>query len=131
MTTQLGWAFVIALSLSGCVTLHHISIGDIDNTQPDRTRRFEIEIEAAALNEEEIASAVSPWLYNSVAFFSMGPRTGNPRRNDSMGGSLLEQIYQRCPSGKVTGLTSRRETNALGYASIEVLRVSGYCIIEE
>ena len=59
---------------------------------------------------------------------TMGPKTGVPGRRPILADSLVEQMYEKCPSGEITGVTSRRETVRAPFASVETIRIQGYCI---
>ncbi|GAM63381.1 hypothetical protein JCM19232_1528 [Vibrio ishigakensis] len=40
----------------------------------------------------------------------------------------MQQVNAQCPSHKLTGLTSVRESTNVGTVSGEVVRVDGFCI---
>ncbi len=120
-----------AIAASGCLTLFHVTVGDIDATKPDKMRRFEVELKAGGFDENAILEYISDTAYNIVDLGSMGPRTGRPLRKPSMGGSLIEELYKKCPSGNITGLLSTRENKYYFIYQTEIIRVSGYCILED
>lgn len=116
--------------MTGCMTLHHVQVGEVDNTGPMGAHRFEVSTEIAGLDEQAVASVISSGLGDIFAYGSMGPRTGIPHRSDDLTGDLVEQMLRACPSGAITGITSRRETLHVPFAGEESIRVVGYCIVE-
>lgn len=125
-----------AFLFTGCAQLHHAQVGNID----DRTAntKFEILVSETGVNVEEIGSILKATSRNprnndggriadAIALFQMGPRTGNPVYNKDYAEKLVYLIYEKCPSGKVTGLMSIRETRKYPVISGEIVKVTGYC----
>lgn len=121
----------VAIGATGCLTPFHVSVGDIDNTHQDTMRHFSVEIVAGGLDENAFVGYFSDSLDSLLYAFSQGPRTGRPLRKSSIGGSLVEEIYKKCPSGRVTGLMTVRESKSFYFYRTETVRVSGYCILED
>jgi hypothetical protein len=63
-----------------------------------------------------------------ISMFQMGPRTGNLVFNDTYAEGILLNLYQACPSGRITGLMSIRETRKYPVISGEIIKVTGYCL---
>ena len=63
-----------------------------------------------------------------ISLFQMGPRTGNLVYNDSYAEGLLLRLYETCPSGKITGLSSIRESRKYPVISGEIVKITGYCV---
>lgn len=63
-----------------------------------------------------------------IALFQQGPRTGNPVYVEGYAEKLIYEIYEKCPSGKITGVTSIRETRKYPVISGEIVKVSAYCV---
>lgn len=130
-------AVVCTITLSGCTVLHHVQVGQIDNRQPETLVPFTILMSETGVSTEEIgkiakatnsyggdnASAVA----DIVGMFQVGPRTGNPIYNPKYAEKLIYEIYQKCPSGRVTSLMSIREMKKYPVISGEIVKVTGYC----
>ena len=66
-----------------------------------------------------------------IALFQMGPKTGNPVFNPAYSDNLILKLRTLCPSGRITGLTSIRETNKYPVISGEIVKLTGYCFKED
>lgn len=115
--------------LAGCMHLHHVQLGEIDNTSELGARRFDVEVMVGGLDEEAVIAEVASSFSTIFSYGSMGPRTGIPRRRGSLSADIHDKVYEACPSGEVTGVTSRRETLQVPFGGVEILRVTGYCIV--
>lgn len=122
-------------SLSGCITLHNTSIGDISKGG----KKFFVEITDIGINVERTSKLIGEMtkkeqdadnVKNIIGLFQWGPRTGNPVYNISAWSKLGEKILEQCPSGQVHSLVSNREFRDFYYGSAEGVRVSGYCMGE-
>ena len=61
--------------------------------------------------------------------FQMGPRTGNPVYNERYAEDLLFLIKQKCPNGRVSGLTiTREQSERYPVISGEIVKVTGHCL---
>jgi len=133
----------VSLLLSGflqsCVYLHHVQIGDIDQRQKNSLERFEVMVSETGINLDE-ATAIAKRLAGTqkardqmeqinsiVSMFQMGPRTGNLVFNETYAEPILELILSRCPSGRITGLTSLREMKKYPVISGEIVKITGWC----
>lgn len=126
--------------LSACAQLHHVAIGDIDNRPGYVKKPFDIKVSETGINLQE-ASHIGRALMNErqgrdmekimgiVSLFQMGPRTGEPVFVKDYAKDLVQVIYEKCPSGRVTGLMSVRETRKYPVVSGEIVKVTGYCLI--
>ena len=64
-----------------------------------------------------------------LGMFQMGPRTGNPVYNERYAEDLLFLIKQKCPNGRVSGLTMTREqSERYPVISGEIVKVTGHCL---
>lgn len=129
----IGFLFIF----SGCAILHRVQVGNVDNRDSQVQIPFEILLSETGVNTEEIGrlgrmsksqggDKVAD-IAQMVALFQMGPRTGNPTYNPHFAEKLIYEIYQRCPSGSVTGLMSIREMRKYPAVSGEIVKVTGYC----
>ena len=127
-----------ALPLVGCASLHHAQLDEIDNTR-GRLEPFELHVSELGVNTREagqVASAVSRNRAGSTAaaiieLFQFGPKTGNPVFDDAYADVIADDILARCPSGRVTGLMSLRESTKYYAVSGEYVTVRGYCIVDD
>ena len=126
--------------ITGCAQLHHVQVGEIVSHPRYVQKPFEINLSETGVNLQEvsdIAKATSSGqgsedVQNAMAIiglFQMGPRTGNPVFVKDYAKNLIQLIYEKCPSGKVTGLMSIRETRKYPVISGEIVKVTGYCLI--
>ena len=127
------------LMLGGCSQLHHVHIGEIDQSQGTLTP-FTLKVnelgfdaaKAAKIGADVAKSASTSEDLEIVAFIlainNFGPKTGNPVYNDAYADQVLAEVIKVCPSKKLTGLTSVREATNVGPVSGEVVRINGYCI---
>lgn len=130
----------LACLLPGCAQLHHVQVGDIHNAPGYVKKPFDIKISETGVNLEE-AGAISKQVLKDkagdnaqaiaglIGLFQMGPRTGNPVYNKNYAANLVQVIYEKCPSGNVTGLVSIRETRKYPVVSGEIVKVTGYCLM--
>lgn len=137
--SALALAGIMATILGSCVVMHHAQVGDIDNRR-GMGKRFEVMVSEMGFNLDE-ATSIAKSLTRSkaarsdlgranaiVSMFQSGPRTGNLVLDDSYARDLVELIKARCPSGRVTGLTSVRESNKYPVISGEIVKITGYCL---
>ena len=134
----LGW---LALCLSSCAVLHHVQLGDIDNTRKWDLKPIDIKVSETGIDIEgaiNIGKAISrnkktreqlDTINDIISLFQMGPRTGNLVFNDSYAESLILQLYEVCPSGRLTGVTSIRESMKYPVISGEIVKITGYCLV--
>jgi len=127
------------LMLGGCSQLHHVHIGEIDQSQGTLTP-FTLKVnelgfdaaKAAKIGADVAKSASTSEDLELVAFIlaisNFGPKTGNPVYNDAYADQVLAEVIKVCPSKRLTGLTSVREATNAGPVSGEVVRINGYCI---
>ncbi|KGJ90145.1 hypothetical protein [Colwellia psychrerythraea] len=132
----LGLSFLL---MGGCSQLHHVHIGDIDQSQGTLTP-FTIQVnelgfdlaKTAEIGAEVAKSSSTSEDLELVAFIlaisNFGPKTGNPVYNDAYAAKVLAEVIKVCPSKKLTGLTSVREATNVGPVSGEVVSIKGYCI---
>jgi hypothetical protein len=123
--------------LGGCATLHHAQLDEIDATS-GHLEPFEIHVSNVGVDVKEAGEAASalsrsrqPSKFASVMeAFTFGPKTGDITFDDAYADVLAEEIIQRCPSGRITGLVSLRESAKYYVVSGEYVTVRGFCIVE-
>lgn len=122
---------------AGCAVLHKVQIGQVDSRDDDAYIPFEILLNETGVAVEEIGTIARATQTRAgddaagaaaiISLFQIGPRTGKPVYNERYAEKLIFEIYQRCPTGKVTGLMSIRETRSYPAISGEIVKVTGYC----
>jgi hypothetical protein len=129
----------LALAFSGCAFLHHVQIGDIDSRK-GKLVPFDIKLSETGFNLDEAANVASSLTRSSAAqddiagvrallgLFQWGPTTGNPVFTEKYAESLAALLYERCPSGRVTGLMAIREMRKYPVVSGEIVKLTGYCV---
>ena len=125
------------LSVTGCATLHHVQVGQVDGRDATVGIPFEVMVSETGISTEEIdgiARVASQGGNNAVSgiaaivsLFQMGPRTGNPVYTERYAEKLIYQIYEKCPSGEISDLMSIRETRKYPVISGEIVKITGLC----
>jgi len=129
---------VMALG-QGCAVLHSAQVGDIDSQTVLNGKRFEIKMVEVGVDIDgtsDFASDIggrygrekeTDAIGDGVKISNLGPTTGNPVFRVDYSDALIERIKWECPSGKVSGLMSVRETAKYGLVSGEYVTLVGYC----
>ena len=131
---------VIGILICGCAQLHHVQYGEIYSPQGYVKKPFDIKMSETGVNIKEIGAISKAVLNNrsgdnlgkaaeALSLFQMGPRTGNPVYSKDYTKNLAQLIYEKCPSGNVSGLYSVRETRKYPVVSGEIVKITGYCLI--
>jgi hypothetical protein len=128
---------LLAASSVGCVSLHHAQLDEIDG-QRGRLVPFEIHVSETGVNTRAVGAVASvaaqsskpSQLANLVALFQFGPKTGDVVYDDKFADMVAGEILVRCPSARVTGLMSVRESTKYYAMSGEYVTVRGYCIVD-
>lgn len=130
----------LTLGLGGCASLHSTQIGEVDSNAVSRGRKFELMVSETGFNLDE-AAAIGKALTNDaktrreigtaqllISLFQMGPKTGNPVLDEKYADDLFHRLKEQCPSGKMSGLMSTRESAKYPVVSGEIVKIVGYCI---
>ena len=129
-------------TVMGCAQLHHVQVGEINSHADYVQKPFDIKISESGVNIGEAARISKVFLNKdrardagniaaAIGLFQMGPRTGNPVYVKGYAKNLVQLLYEKCPSGNITGLMSIRETRKYPVVSGEIVRVTGYCLIKK
>lgn len=131
---------LILMSLCSCAKLHHVQVGDIDATQGGTMTPFELKVSETGVNFEEAGrvldalggskgrAGIGEKASGYLGMIQMGPHTGEPVFSDKYAANLARDIYKECPSGRITGVMSIRETRKYPVISGEIVKVTGYCL---
>ena len=129
-------SLVLIMFLSSCAYVYQVQVGDIDDRESFESSPFEIKVSEKGFNLEE-AGEIAEALGNDsgkkvgdlLGMFQMGPRTGNPVYNERYAEDLLFLIKQKCPNGRVSGLTiTREQSERYPVISGEIVKVTGHCL---
>lgn len=138
-TLTAGFKVLTIGLLAGCATLHSAQVGDVDSQTVLTGERFEIKLVELGVDIEEvgeIARDLSKYtkredeadtVVDLIKMANSGPSTGYPVFDVKYSDSLIDKLKSACPSGKVSGLTSVRETADYGLVSGEIVKLIGYC----
>lgn len=134
---------MLATSLSGCAVLHHVQLSDIDNRSRFSMQPIDIKVSEIGVDLHEASSIGGAMTRNShdrdalgnimaiIQSFQMGPRTGAPVYTEHYADKLIYQLHSQCPSGKLTGLQSIRESREYPVIKGEIVKITGYCLREK
>ena len=126
------------LFLNGCAFLHQFQMSSIDSEAVMTGKKFEIIVSETGVNLQEAADTAKLFTQSQqtrkemqqindiISMFQMGPRTGNMVFNEKYADSIMRAIQLECPSRKISGLTSIRETAKYPVVSGEIVRITGY-----
>lgn len=128
------------LLMQSCAVLYSVQMTDLDQTQCELIP-FEIKVSEFGIDGAKVAQigaiVTSGQTSNNLkavrdimAIVQFGPRTGNPVYSEKYADQLAQAVYQQCPSGKLTGLASYREARNYTAVSGEIVKVKGFCILE-
>lgn len=132
---------MIALHFVGCAYVHHVQIGEVASHKDYVAVPFELLVSEVGFNVQEAGQIGRAVLQDKkagrdvetiaalISLFQMGPRTGNPVwSGDGYADKLYVEVYEKCPSGQITGLQSIRETNKYPAVSGEIVKIRGLCL---
>jgi hypothetical protein len=128
--------------LAGCAALHHVQLGEITSHPNYTAQPFDLKISETGIDINEAKDIAKLFMSKEgqkqaddiaaiVGLFQMGPRTGNPVYVKGYAHNLVKAIYEKCPSGRVTGLMSIRESRKYPVVSGEIVKVTGYCLVRK
>ncbi|MFP5519934.1 MAG: hypothetical protein ACLGGX_08520 [Bdellovibrionia bacterium] len=132
---------LLGLMSTSCAVLHKVQVGEVYSPPGYVLKPFEIKVSEVGFDlaqTSKVASDVA--LRNNsnndagallafIALFQMGPSTGMPVYSKDYAKNMMQVIYEKCPSGRVTGLMSIRENREYTVISGEVSKIKGFCLI--
>jgi len=127
----------LALTCGACATLHHAQLDEID-ARRGRLQPFELHVSETGVSVRAIGAIASAatrshgpsQIASIVALFQFGPKTGEVVYSDTFADNVAEQVLTECPSGRVTGVMSVRESTSYYAVSGEYVTVRGFCIVD-
>lgn len=127
--------------LQGCAYVYHTQIGEVVSNQDFVSIPFEILISETGVNIQEAGAIGRAVIHDRnagnnlqaaaaiISLFQVGDRTGQPvYSGDNYADRVYELLYEKCPSGQISGLQSVREMNKYPVVSGEIVKVRGYCL---
>lgn len=137
MNRLLPLLFLLSPAIGGCASLHHAQLDEID-AQRGHLEPFEIHVSETGVDTKAVGAIASAAMQSSrpsqiasiVALFQFGPKTGDVVYDDKFADVVAARILDRCPSARVTGLMSLRESTKYYAVSGEYVTVRGYCIVD-
>lgn len=129
--------------LCGCAVLHHVQLSDIDNRSQFVMVPIEVKVSEMGFDIGEAKGIAQGVLSNQddrkaagsvatiIQSFQMGPRTGAPVYSDKYAEKLIYQLHTQCPSGKITGVQSVRESREYPVIKGEIIKITGFCLREK
>ena len=126
---------VLIMFLPSCAYVYQVQVGDIDDRESFEPTPFVILVSETGVNLEEVGAIAQALGSDSgkeggefLKMIQMGPTTGNPVYNERYAEDLLLLIKQKCPDGRVSGLTSIREQRKYPAISGEIIKINGNCL---
>jgi hypothetical protein len=141
--SQLLISVCLGLSLAGCAVLHHVQMSDIDNRSQYTMVPIEVKVSEVGVDLGDAKAIARGTLANQrdrqaagdvmsiIQSFQMGPRTGAPVYSDRYAEKLIYQLHTQCPSGKITGVQSVRESREYPVIKGEIVKITGFCLREK
>lgn len=134
----------LLLMLAGCANLYHVQIGNIDDRAQDAVAWIPIDVKLSevGIDTQQIADLTrtrtkdpktgqhkdDAGIADIIGLFQMGPRTGHQVYNERFAEKVIYQLYQQCPSGRITGISSIREQRNYSVVSGEIVKITAFCL---
>ncbi len=138
------YTLLLYLVLCSCASLYHVQVADIEAS--DRGRMIEVMVSETAFDFKSVGqTGLNIAKRNAVqrgdtraanqiqgaelvlALSNYGPRTGLPVFTDRYSDYVLDELISKCPTGRITGITSIREARQYPYISGEIVNIRGFC----
>lgn len=132
------------LMFTSCANLYHVQIGNVDDRAQDTVAWIPIDVKLSevGIDTQQIADLTrtrskdpktgqyknDTGIADIVGLFQMGPRTGLQVYNERYAEKVIYQLYQQCPSGRITGVSSIREHRNYSVVSGEIVKITAYCL---
>ncbi len=125
--------------LLGCASLHHVQVGTIDNRNSQKMRPVEVMVSGTGVNIDDVKQLSNQILgskrggkqagqaADTFDSFQMGPKTGEIVYDEHYADNVAQLLKEKCLQGKLTGITSIRETMKYPVISGEIIKFRAYC----
>lgn len=129
----------IAFMASSCAVLHNVQIGEIESSTEMVSTPFEIKVSEFGVDLNDVKAISNAALskgnaqrsndaLQAIQYFQMGPHTGAGVYSIAYVDHMERKIRQQCPSGRITGLMSIRESAEYPVIKGEIVKIKGYCL---
>lgn len=132
---------ILLFLAASCAYVHHTQVGEIKSHPDFESIPFEVLVSETGFNIQEAGKIGAAVISDKnagdnlkavaaiISLFQMGPRTGEPVwSSDTYADKVFVGLYEKCPSGQITGLTSIREMNKYPVVSGEIVKITGFCL---
>ena len=133
------------IGMSSCASLYHVQVADVENAS--RGRVIDVKVSETAFDIKGMGqTGLSVAQRNAhrrgdvrtsdqlagleviLALSNYGPRTGLPVFTERYSDYVLDDLITKCPTGRITGITSIREARQYPYISGEIVNIRAICI---
>jgi hypothetical protein len=141
---SMRYFILLFLGLSSCASLYHVQVADVEAS--DRGRMIEVMVSETAFDFKAVGqtglgiakrnairrgdSRATDQIQGAeliLALTNYGPRTGLPVFTDRYSDYVLDELISKCPTGRITGITSIREARQYPFISGEIVNIRGFC----
>ncbi|OYZ18798.1 MAG: hypothetical protein B7Y39_13040 [Bdellovibrio sp. 28-41-41] len=131
--------FACVAVLSSCAVLHSVQIGEIESSPDLASVPFEIKVSEFGIDLNDVkttgrilmdknSSDKANDALTAIQYFQMGPHTGAGVYSINYVDHLENKVREQCPSGRITGLMSIRETAEYPIVKGEIVKIKGFCL---
>lgn len=116
----------------GCASLHRYQIEETDLSRPGRPIEVAVDETGVSFRQAgQVAKAagnkhgdrVGTW----AEILNYGPSTGNSVFDANYADGVVADLYRQCPSGRITGVVSVRESRTYPVISGEIVKIKALC----
>lgn len=117
----------------GCASLHAYDIGETDLTRPARPIEVAVDETGISIQQASAVAAAAGGHKKAeragtiAALLNYGPNTGNSVLDASYADGVVAELYRQCPSGRITGVVSVRESRTYPVISGEIVKIKALC----
>jgi len=133
---KIVFILLLFLMTNSCAQLYHVQLGEVISHPQFNSQPFDIKVSEVGVSLEDTSRILEATNNKDAAqateiigLFQLGPRTGNPVYTKNYAKNLQKMLYERCPSGRITGLMSVRESRKYPVISGEIVKITGYCLV--
>ena len=119
--------------------MHSVQIGEIESSPDLESVPFEIKVSEFGIDLNDVKSTGRILMdknssdkandaLTAIQYFQMGPHTGAGVYSISYVDHLENKVREQCPSGRITGLMSIRETAEYPIVKGEIVKIKGFCL---
>lgn len=139
MLKKFSLSIICIAIASGCAVLHNVQIGEIESSTELVSVPFEIKVSEFGVDLNDVkatgrilmdknSSDQANDALSAIQYFQMGPHTGAGVYSIAYVDHLENRVREQCPSGRITGLMSIRETAQYPIVKGEIVKIKGFCL---